>query len=304
MVVGRVHNAATPTPHALPEFKARTGFRTNTIASTGTGGTPFESGGAGLLPPTTPNTGNGANEITFDDTPGKELFYVQAERDLHKIVKKDELELTEGSRHIHVNGDLVFSAGGKISIVAGKDLIVKGGPKVLLNPTTPPAPTKKPPPLKKPKKPPAPSETKGTSAAGEAAKFVDQDEARLQADGVTLPCPYGESCANFVSSMLARTGAIHSSSRTLNVGDLSGTLQNDYHWKKVSLKDAKPGDVWIVDQSPSPPGEQHTEIVSSNSNGHVTLIGSNNINSGMQTVGYDSYSANAGMADSYILAPP
>ena len=41
-----------------------------------------------------------------------------------------------------------------------------------------------------------------------------------------------------------------------------------------------------------------------NNDGHVTLIGSNNIDSSMQQVGYDSYSANAGMASSYILAPP
>jgi hypothetical protein len=178
---------------------------------------------------------------------------------------------------------------------------------VHLNPTVPPKPAKKPPALKKSKpdhpKHPQP-EAKGTRADEEARKFHGKSEAELQAEHVTLPCPYGESCANFVSSMLARVGAIKSSSRTLGVANLSSTLENDYHWKRVSLKDAKPGDVWIVCQYPCPPKEQHTEIVSSNDNGHVTLIGSNNTSSSMQVVGYDSYSANAGMADSYILAPP
>ena len=187
-------------------------------------------------------------------------------------------------------------------------MVVKGGPNVLLNPKDPPKPGAKPPVLKKSKTPstpkPAKPKPKGTDAAVEAAKFLGQNEAELQAHGVTLPCPTGESCANFVSSMLARIGAIHASSRTLNVADLSSTLQGTYHWKRVSNADAKPGDVWIVDQKSSPPGEQHTEIVAGNHDGHVTLIGSNNIDASMQQVGYDSYSANAGMANSYILAPP
>jgi hypothetical protein len=252
----------------------------------------------------TTNLGAGANEITFDDAPGHVLFYMQAENDLHKLVGKDELELTQGSRTIHVDGDLTISAGGKVTITSGKDVVVKGGPKVLLNPKDPPKPAKKPPPLKKAKPEPKPATPKGTGANEEAQKFLGQDEATLQADHVTLPCPYGESCANFVTSMLARTGAIKSSSRTLSVPTLLATLQDDYGWKKVSPEDAKPGDVWIVCQYPSPPNEQHTEIVHSNDNGHITLIGSNNTSSSMQTVGYDAYSANAGMADSYILAPP
>ncbi len=300
VVVGRVHDATAPVPYALPEHKMRTSIRTS--ADAGAGGS--------------------ANEITFDDAPGQVLFYMQAAEDLHKIVHRDELELTNGNRSLHVDGDLTIAGGGTVTFHAGKDIVVKGGPIVSLNPKDPPKPAKKPPVLKKSKKPitggtsakhaPKPAkkpekkpEPKGTNAAAEARKFLYKYESQLQAEGVTLPCPTNESCANFVSSMLARIGAIHSSSRTLNVGTLSSTLQDSYHWKKVSNADAKPGDVWIVDQSPSPPGEQHTEIVAGNHDGHVTLIGSNNhpVDSNQQ-VNYDSSSANAGMADSYILAPP
>src|SRR5262249_40226242 len=49
VVVGRLHNATSPAPYALPEHKTRTSLRTSSSA--------------------------GGNEITFDDAPGAELFY-------------------------------------------------------------------------------------------------------------------------------------------------------------------------------------------------------------------------------------
>jgi type VI secretion system secreted protein VgrG len=128
VVVGRVHNAAAPAPYALPENKLVTSIVTSTAV--------------------------GPNEITFDDTPGKQLFYMQAAGDLHKIVKTDELESTKGSRHIHVEGDLTISASGRVSFHAGKDVIAKGGPHVKVNPSETPKPAKKPEPLSR-KNPPA-----------------------------------------------------------------------------------------------------------------------------------------------------
>lgn len=118
VVVGRVYNGASPMPYALPEHRTRTSWKSNSKA--------------------------GANEITFEDQAEGELFYVQAQKDLHKIVKRDELEETLGSRHIGVDGDLILSAKGNVIIHAGGEVVVKGGPNVKINPGQSPAPVKKP----------------------------------------------------------------------------------------------------------------------------------------------------------------
>lgn len=148
--------------------------------------------------------------------------------------------------------------------------------------------------------------TGGTSAAGSgktgaavdlAKQYLGRYESDLQAHGVTQRCPTNESCANFVTSMLNKTGAINF--RTLGVSDLNNKLRNA-GWHQVSLKDAKPGDVWICNGAH---GESHTEMVASNVNGKVTLIGSNNHpRPGDQQINYDNYSAS--ISGSFILAPP
>lgn len=150
------------------------------------------------------------------------------------------------------------------------------------------------------------SSTGGTSAAGSgktgaavdlAKSYLGRYESDLQAHGVTQKCPTSESCANFVTSMLSKTGAINF--RTLGVADLNNKLRNA-GWHQVSLKDAKPGDVWICNGAH---GESHTEIVASNKDGKVTLIGSNNHpRPNDQQINYDTYSAN--ISGSFILAPP
>jgi len=118
VVVGRMHNSTAPLPYALPEHKTRTSWKSNSSA--------------------------GANELTMEDKHDGELFYIQAQKDLHKIVKNDELEHTQGNRHVHVDGDLVLSARGKVIIHAGDDLVVKGGPNVKINPGEKPKEAKKP----------------------------------------------------------------------------------------------------------------------------------------------------------------
>lgn len=139
---------------------------------------------------------------------------------------------------------------------------------------------------------------KGASGAVDLAKsYLGRYESDLQAHGVTQKCPTSESCANFVTSMLSKTGAINF--RTLGVSDLNNKLRAQ-GWHVVSLKDAKPGDVWICNGAH---GESHTEIVASNNNGKVTLIGSNNHpRPNDQQINYDTYSAN--ISGSFILAPP
>ncbi|HRI70688.1 MAG TPA: type VI secretion system tip protein TssI/VgrG [Polyangium sp.] len=108
MVVGRMFDTTSPVPYPMPENKTRTVLKSNSK--------------------------NGGNEITFEDKADGELLYLSATRDLHKIVKKDELETTRGNRHVTVDGDLILSAKGNVIIQAGKELVVKGGPKVQINP--------------------------------------------------------------------------------------------------------------------------------------------------------------------------
>ena len=111
---------------------------------------------------------------------------------------------------------------------------------------------------------------KGTNAATLAKQYLGKYESQLQAEGVTLHCPTNESCADFVSSMLNKTGATNF--RTLGVADLNAKLRAR-GWHVVPASQAKPGDVWICNGAH---GESHTELVASQSGGHVTLIGSNN----------------------------
>jgi LysM repeat protein len=136
-----------------------------------------------------------------------------------------------------------------------------------------------------------------SAAVGLAQQHLGQLESTLQRTGVTQRgVSLSHSCANFVSSMLQKSGAIDFHSNA--VSDLSKKLQSD-GWHPVSRANAKPGDVWI---SNGAHGESHTELVASNVNGNVTLIGSNNHPvRGNQQVNYDSYSAR--MSGTYILAP-
>lgn len=67
IVVGRVYNNTTRVPYKLPENKTKSTWKSDS----------------------TPGS-NGFNEIMFDDAHGSELVYVQAERNLEKLVKVDE----------------------------------------------------------------------------------------------------------------------------------------------------------------------------------------------------------------------
>jgi type VI secretion system secreted protein VgrG len=67
VVVGRLFNATSPVPYDLPANKTKSGWRSDS----------------------TPGSG-GFNEIMFEDAKGREMVYVQAERDLEKLVKRNE----------------------------------------------------------------------------------------------------------------------------------------------------------------------------------------------------------------------
>lgn len=67
IIVGRVFNATERVPYRLPEHKTRSTWKSDSSPGSG-----------------------GFNEIMFEDLKGKELVYVQAQKNLRKLVKNDE----------------------------------------------------------------------------------------------------------------------------------------------------------------------------------------------------------------------
>jgi type VI secretion system secreted protein VgrG len=67
IIVGRVFNATNQVPYKLPQHKTRSTWKSDSSLG-----------------------GGGFNEIMFEDLKGKELVYVQAQKNLRKLVKNDE----------------------------------------------------------------------------------------------------------------------------------------------------------------------------------------------------------------------
>ncbi len=86
--------------------------------------------------------------------------------------------------------------------------------------------------------------------------------------------PNNVNCANFVSGVLAQSGQIKPSQMNASVYGLMGNLDKDPKFQRVSLKDAKPGDVVSMKTN----GGQHVVIFAGMKNGKPEFIGSNNIN--------------------------
>lgn len=117
IVTGRVHNELEKVPYPLPDNKTVSTWKSQSSPATG-----------------------GYNEIKFEDQAQKELVYVRAERDLNKLVKRDEVEhtqrnklttidgtedvvvkgvrktLIESADHLHVKMDQLVSVDGSISV--------------------------------------------------------------------------------------------------------------------------------------------------------------------------------------------
>ena len=84
-------------------------------------------------------------------------------------------------------------------------------------------------------------------------------------------------CANFVSACQEKAGLMTPAMHTDSVYNLSHELAANKNWKKVSLKDAKPGDVVIMNV----PGEGaygHTVMFAGWKDGKAEFIGSDNVN--------------------------
>lgn len=90
MVVGRVHNVREPAPFALPENK--------TVSTWKTASSPG---------------GDGFNELRFDDAAGREHVYLQAQRDMDRLVKNDAKEAV-GGNSTHFTQGVSSSAVGAV----------------------------------------------------------------------------------------------------------------------------------------------------------------------------------------------
>jgi type VI secretion system secreted protein VgrG len=149
LIVGRVFNQLNPVPYKLPDNKTVSGWKTNSSPTNG-----------------------GYNELKLEDKAQKELIYVQAQKDLHKLVKRDwterigrhhhrtivenqhlivvktKKELIKVDDHLHVMGDRMQKVdkstsltvgvdqdekiGNKHAVEAGKEIHLKAGTKVVV----------------------------------------------------------------------------------------------------------------------------------------------------------------------------
>ena len=102
MVVGRLFNNMSRVPYKLPENKTISTWKSDSSPGS-----------------------NGSNEIRFEDARGREQVYMQAERNLEKLVKLEEKEKTGRYRLIEV--------GERIELTTGKASIIIDGPDIILD---------------------------------------------------------------------------------------------------------------------------------------------------------------------------
>lgn len=105
-----------------------------------------------------------------------------------------------------------------------------------------------------------------------AEQLLGRNASELRGSGelpMNANVPDDVCCANFVTATLQKAGLIDWHSDL--VSETSQRLQAQ-GWRVLPASQTRPGDVAIIN------GNQHTELVSANDNGAITLIGSNNIN--------------------------
>lgn len=195
------------------------------------------------------------------------------------------------------NRDLIF-AGARMSLPGSSD----GFDRPSTRPSTRPSsgrPAPKPNRPNRPAAPPRPAPTPGAGGGGGSRKAYDLARSVLGRNAGELKLssgpigkamhdwvPNNVNCANFVSGVLRVAGQINSSQHHNAVVGLMGNLDRDSSWRRVSLKDARPGDV----VSMKTPGGQHVVLFAGWKNGKPLYIGSNNVNpDGSQKITYSHF---------------
>ena len=147
IVVGRVYNNTARVPYKLPDDKTKSTWKSDSSPSS-----------------------DGFNEIMFEDKKGQELVYVQAERNLSKLVKVDEQERIGHNRTISVGVNRTASIGAVDSTFVGERHVI-----IVKQPKTPP-----------PSGPPTRAEMvdkKITFTTGDATLVLDGADVSLDAKG-------------------------------------------------------------------------------------------------------------------------
>jgi type VI secretion system secreted protein VgrG len=96
VIIGRVYNNTARVPYKLPDHKTKSTWKSDS----------------------SPNS-DGFNEIMFEDAKGKELVYVQAQKDLQKLVKNNETERTGVNRTIAVGANRTATIGVNDTTIVG-----------------------------------------------------------------------------------------------------------------------------------------------------------------------------------------
>jgi murein DD-endopeptidase MepM/ murein hydrolase activator NlpD len=133
----------------------------------------------------------------------------------------------------------------------------------------------------------APAQAGGTPSRGPGGSPFDIAKAQLGKNAGSLKLekggvgsdmedwvPNNVNCANFVSACLEQAGQIKNGQHHNAVVGLQANLDKDPNFKRVSLAQAKPGDV----VSMKTPGGHHVVMFAGMKNGRPEFIGSNNIN--------------------------
>ena len=145
----------------------------------------------------------------------------------------------------------------------------------------------------------------GSRAADIADDYLGRNASELKRSG-DLPMnpnvPSNVCCANFVSAVLQEAGLMRGHTDLVSGSNRNGSGNPNslgnmliaQGWHVVPASQAKPGDVAIVNHG------GHVELVHSNDNGRITLIGSNNVNAdGTQRISYGQP-----YGDAWYLTPP
>jgi type VI secretion system secreted protein VgrG len=96
VIVGRVYNNTARVPYKLPDNKTKSTWKSDSSPGS-----------------------NGFNELMFEDAKGKELVYLQAQKDLHKLVKNNESEQIGQNRSTTVGHDRTTKIGNVDALTVG-----------------------------------------------------------------------------------------------------------------------------------------------------------------------------------------
>ncbi|WP_018693252.1 type VI secretion system tip protein TssI/VgrG [Algicola sagamiensis] len=106
IISGALYNADLMPPYDLPANKTQSGIKSH---STKEGST------------------DNFNEIRFEDAKGKELLYLQAEKDHHLHVKNDQRDEVLNDRIAEVTKNDTLKVGETLKVEAGKEIIIQTG---------------------------------------------------------------------------------------------------------------------------------------------------------------------------------